>query len=63
MSLEPFNLFSNTQKKIQEAVDKDKSAALIRNQTSAREKARLQSLCLPHSGAWLAPPPIPAPGL
>ena len=28
-----------------------------------REKARLQSLCLPHSGAWLGAPPIPALGL
>ena len=63
MSLEPFNLFSHTRRKIHEAVDKDKSAALIRNQTSAREKARLQSQCLLHSGAWLAPPPITALGI
>ena len=61
-SLEPFNLLSHTQKKIQEALDK-KLAALIRNQTSTRERTRLQSLCLPHSGAWLAAPPIPAIGL
>ena len=33
------------------------------NQSSNREKARLQSLCLPHSGAWLAAPPVPALGL
>ena len=63
MSLEPFNQFSHTQKKIQEALDKDKTAALIRNQTSAKEKTRLQSLSLPHPSAWLAPPPIPALGL
>ena len=59
-SLEQFNLLSHTQKKIQEALDKEKLADLIRNQSSTREKARLQSLCLPHSGAWLAAPPIPA---
>ena len=62
-SLEQFNLLLQTQKKIQEALDKEKLADLIRNQTSTREKARLQSLCLPHSGAWLAAPPIPAIGL
>ena len=51
-SLEPFNLLSHKQKKIQEALDKKKLAALPgKNQTSTREKARLQSLCLPHSGA------------
>ena len=61
--LEPFNLLSHIQKKIQEALDKEKLAALIRNQTSNREEARLQSLCMPHSGAWLAAPPIPAIGL
>ena len=59
-SLEPFNLLSHTQKKIQEGLDKEKFAALIRNQTSTREKARLQSPCLPPSGAWLSAPPIPA---
>ena len=62
-SLEQFNLLSHTQKKIQEALDKEKLADLIRNQTSTREKARLQSLRLPHSGAWLAAPPISAMGL
>ena len=61
-SREPFNLLSNTQKK-QEAFDKEKIAALIGNQTSTREEARLQSLCLPHSGAWLAALPIRALGL
>ena len=61
--LEPFNILLHTQKKIQEELDKEKLAALIRNQTSTREKARLQSLCLPHSGAWLAAPSIPAIGL
>ena len=62
-SLEPFNLLSHTQKKIQERLDKEKLAALITNQTSTREKARLKSLCLPHSGVWLAAPPILAIGL
>ena len=38
-SLEPFNILSHTQKKMQEAFDKDKFAALIRNQTSTRGKA------------------------
>ena len=61
-NLEPFNLNSYTQK-IQEAVDTEKFSELLRNQSSNREKARLQSLCLPHSGAWLAAPPVPALGL
>ena len=60
LSLELFNLLFHMQKKIQEALDKDKLAVLIRNQTSTSKKARLQSLCLPHSGASLAAPPIPA---
>ena len=50
-SLEPSNLLSHTQKKIQETLDKEKLAALIRNQTSTRERARLRSLCLPRSDA------------
>ena len=62
-SLEPFNLNSYTQKKIQEAVDTEKFSELLTNQSSNREKARLQSLCLPHSGAWLAAPPVHALGL
>ena len=62
-SLELFNLNSYTQKKIQEVVDTEKFSELLRNQSSNREKARLQSLCLPHSGAWLAAPPVPALGL
>ena len=62
-SLESFNLNSYTQKKIQEAVDTEKFSELLRNQSSIREKARLQSLCLPQSGAWLAAPPVPALGL
>ena len=62
-SLEPFNLLSHAQKKIQEALDKENFTALIRNQMSTREKASLQSICLPHSGAWLAAPPFPAIGL
>ena len=59
-SPEPFNLLSHTQKKIQEALYKEKLAALKRNQTETGEKARLQSLCQPHSGVWLAAAPVPA---
>ena len=59
-SLEPLNVNSYTQKKIQKAVDTENFSELLRNQSSNREKARLQSLCLPHSGAWLAAPPVPA---
>ena len=62
-SLEPFNLNSYTQKKIQEAVDTEKFSELLGNQSPNREKARLKSLCLPHSGAWLVAPPVPALGL
>ena len=62
-SLEPFKFNSYTQKKIQEIVDAEKHSELLRNQSPNREKARLQSLCLPHSGAWLAAPPVPALGL
>ena len=50
-SLEPFNLNSYTQKKNQEAVDTEKFSELLENQSPNKEKARLQSLCLPHSGA------------
>ena len=62
-SLEPFILNSYTQKRIQEAVGTEKFSELLRNQSPNREIARLQSLCLPHSGAWLAAPPVPALGL
>ena len=61
--LEPFNLTAYTQKKIQEAVDTEKFSERLRNQLTNREKARLQSLCLPQSGARLAAPPVPALGL
>ena len=36
---------------------------LLRNQPPNKEKSRLQSLCLPQSGAWLARPPVLALGL
>ena len=62
-SLEPFNLKSYTQKKIQEVVDTEKGSELLRNQSQNSEKARLQLLCLPQSGAWLVAPPVPAIGL
>ena len=54
---------SYTQKRIQEAVDTEKFCELLKNQSPNREKARLQSLCLPQSGARLAAPPVPALGL
>ena len=49
-SLEPFNLTSLT-KKIQEAVDTEQFSELLRIQSPKKEKARLQPLCLPQSGA------------
>ena len=49
--------------KIQEAVHSEKFSELLSNQSPNREKAKLQSLCLPQSGAWLAAPPVPALGL
>ena len=42
---------------------RSRSHKLIENQTSEREKARLLSLSLPQSGAWLSAAPIPALGL
>ena len=62
-SLEPLNLNSYSQKKIQGAVDAEMFSELLRNQSPNREKARLQSLCLLLSGAWLAELPVPALGL
>ena len=61
-SLEPFN-FNSYKQKIQEAKDTQNFSELLRNQSANREKARLQSLCLPHYGALLAAPPVPALGL
>ena len=49
--------------KIQEFLDKVALNKLIENQTSKREKARLFSLSLPQSGAWLSAAPMPALGL
>ena len=48
-----------TQKKIDNTVLRN----LLKGQTSTREKARLLSLSLPQSGAWLSAAPIPALGL
>ena len=62
-SHEPFDLNSYKQKKIQEAVNTEKFSELLRNHSPNREKARLQTLCSPQSGAWLAAPPVPALGL
>ena len=52
-----------TQSKIQEVLDEVALNKLDENQTSEREKARLLSLSLPQSGAWLSAAPIPALGL
>ena len=52
-----------TQRKIQETLDEVALNKLIENQTSEREKARLLSLSLPQSEAWLSAAPIPALGL
>ena len=52
-----------TQHKIQEALDDAAFSDLLGNQISNREKARLLSLTLPQSGAWLSAPPLPSLGL
>ena len=52
-----------TQQKIQEEFDNTAVSNLLEGQTSTREKARLLSLSLPQSGAWLTAAPIPALGL
>ena len=49
--------------KIQEAVDTEKFSELLRNQSPNREKAGMQPLCLPQSGAWVAARPVPDLGL
>ena len=51
------------QRKIHEELDNSAFDNLIGKQSSIREKARLQSLSLPQSGAWLSAAPIPALGL
>ena len=48
---------------ISQVIDEVALNKLIENQTSEREKARLLSLSLPQSGAWLSAAPIPALGL
>ena len=52
-----------SQRKIQEELDNSAFDNLLGKQSSIREKARLQSLSLPQSGAWLSAAPIPALGL
>ena len=49
--------------KIQDVLDEFALSKLIVNQTSERGKARLLSLPIPQSGAWLSAAPIPALGL
>ena len=51
-----------TQHKIHEALGDAAFSDLLGNQISNREKARLLSLTLPQSGAWLSAPPIPSMG-
>ena len=59
--MESFNLLSHTQKKTQEALDIEKTGCPNKKSKVNQGKTkRLQSLCLPHSSAWLAAPPIPA---
>ena len=52
-----------SQRKIKENLDNSAFDNLLGKQSSIREKARLQSLSLPQSGAWLSAAPIPALGL
>ena len=52
-----------SQRKIQEELDSAAFDNLLGKQSSIREKARLQSLSLPQSGAWLSAAHIPALGL
>ena len=52
-----------TKSKIQEVLDEVNLNKLIENQTSEKGKARLLSLSLLQSGAWLLAAPIPARGL
>ena len=52
-----------SQRKIQDELDNSAFDNLLPLTSSIREKARLQSLSLPESGAWLSAAPIPALGL
>ena len=52
-----------SQRKIQEELDNSAFGNLLGKQSSIREKARLKSLSLPQSGAWLSAAPISALGL
>ena len=52
-----------TQKMISKKIDQTNLQSLKSQLDDAREVARLTSLGLPHSGAWLTSPPIPALGL
>ena len=61
--LQNLEISQYTQHKIQEALDDAAFSDLLGNQISNREKARLLSLTLPQSGAWLSAPPIPSLGL
>ena len=49
-----------SQRKNQEELDNSAFDNLLGKQSSIREKARLPSLSLPQSGAWLSAAPIPA---
>ena len=52
-----------SQSKVQEELDNSAFDNLLGKRSSIREKARLQSLSLPQSGAWISAAPIPALGL
>ena len=52
-----------SQRQVQEELDNSAFHNLLGKQSSIREKARLQSLSLPQSGAWISAAPIPALGL
>ena len=61
--VEEFSTLGNphlTQQKIQEQFDNTAQSNLFEGQTSTRGKARLLSLSLSQSGAWLTAAPIPA---
>ena len=51
------------QRKVREELVKSALDNLLGKQSSIEEKARLQSLSLPQSGAWISAAPVPALGL
>ena len=51
------------QKDLSEKIDQHNLNHLLTSTTEVREKARLNSVCLPKAGAWLLSVPFKAPGL